>query len=153
MVPVRLSPEPRSAAEDLATEERNRLGLGDGPSNARARDDRSCGPADTGQGTLGARLRTAREARGLTQAQAAAELWVSRPLLIAMEKGSRGVQPDELITLAGLYGRPVSELLRPAAPPTAIGSGSGRPSHRLSPDGLQLLRQVRHNHARQAPSA
>jgi Zn-dependent peptidase ImmA (M78 family)/DNA-binding XRE family transcriptional regulator len=73
-------------------------------------------------GPLGTRLRAAREARGLTQAQAAAELGVSRPLLIDMEKGSREVQPGELITLAGLYGRPVSELLRPTAPPVAIGA-------------------------------
>ncbi len=73
-------------------------------------------------GTLGARLRAAREARGLTQAQAAAEVGVSRPLLIAMEKGSREVQPDELVTLAGLYRRPVSELLRPTPPPVAIGA-------------------------------
>jgi Zn-dependent peptidase ImmA (M78 family)/DNA-binding XRE family transcriptional regulator len=71
---------------------------------------------------LGARLRAAREARGITQAQAAAELQVSRPLLIDMEKGSREVQPQELIRLARLYGRPVSELLRPTGPPVAIGA-------------------------------
>jgi len=75
-----------------------------------------------GGGTLGARLRAAREARGLTQAQAAAELGVSRPLLIAMEKGSRDAAPDELIRLARLYGRQVSDLLRPTAPPVAIGA-------------------------------
>jgi Zn-dependent peptidase ImmA (M78 family)/DNA-binding XRE family transcriptional regulator len=75
-----------------------------------------------GSGTLGARLRAAREARGLTQAQAAAEVRVSRPLLIAMEKGVREVQPDELVRLAGLYGKPVSELQRPTAPPVAIGA-------------------------------
>jgi Zn-dependent peptidase ImmA (M78 family)/DNA-binding XRE family transcriptional regulator len=74
------------------------------------------------EGPLGARLRAAREARGLTQAQAAAELQVSRPLLIAMERGSRRIQPEELITLARLYGRPVSDLLRPTEPPVAIGA-------------------------------
>jgi Zn-dependent peptidase ImmA (M78 family)/DNA-binding XRE family transcriptional regulator len=78
--------------------------------------------SDTESGPLGARLRAAREARALTQAQAAAELQVSRPLLIAMEKGSREVQPEELIKLARLYGRPVSELLRPTEPPVAIGA-------------------------------
>lgn len=77
---------------------------------------------ETGGGPLGSRLRAAREARGLTQAQAAAELKVSRPLLIAMEKGSREVQPAELVSLARLYDRPVSELLRPTAPPVAIGA-------------------------------
>ncbi|MFG1706693.1 ImmA/IrrE family metallo-endopeptidase [Nonomuraea sp. M3C6] len=71
---------------------------------------------------LGARLRAAREARGLTQQQASAELGVSRPLLIAMEKGSREIRPEELARLARLYGRPVSELLRPSEPPTAVGT-------------------------------
>jgi Zn-dependent peptidase ImmA (M78 family)/DNA-binding XRE family transcriptional regulator len=78
--------------------------------------------SDNDGGPLGARLRAAREARGLTQAQAAAELQVSRPLLIAMEKGSRQVQPEELITLARFYGKPVSDLLRPTEPPVAIGA-------------------------------
>jgi Zn-dependent peptidase ImmA (M78 family)/DNA-binding XRE family transcriptional regulator len=77
---------------------------------------------DNDGGPLGARLRAAREARGLTQAQAAAELQVSRPLLIAMEKGSRQVQPGELIKLARFYGKPVSDLLRPTEPPVAIGA-------------------------------
>jgi Zn-dependent peptidase ImmA (M78 family)/DNA-binding XRE family transcriptional regulator len=77
---------------------------------------------DNDGGPLGARLRAAREARGLTQAQAAAELQVSRPLLIAMEKGSRQVQPEELIKLARFYGKPVSDLLRPTEPPVAIGA-------------------------------
>jgi len=80
------------------------------------------GTYNAGDGTLGARLRAAREARGLTQTQAAAELRVSRPLLIAMEKGSRDLQPQELVSLARLYDKPVSELLRPTAPPVAIGA-------------------------------
>jgi Zn-dependent peptidase ImmA (M78 family)/DNA-binding XRE family transcriptional regulator len=78
--------------------------------------------SDSDGGPLGARLRAAREARGFTQAQAAVELQVSRPLLIAMERGSRQVQPEELIKLARLYGRPVSDLLRPTEPPVAIGA-------------------------------
>ena len=45
-------------------------------------------------GPLALRLRAAREARGLTQAQAAAELGVSRPLLIAIEKGTRQANPQ-----------------------------------------------------------
>jgi len=76
---------------------------------------------DTGK-PLALRLRTARESRGLTQAQAAAELGVSRPLLIAIEKGTREVGPEELVRLAQIYGKPVSELLRPTAPPLAIGT-------------------------------
>ncbi len=73
-------------------------------------------------GTLALRLRAARESRGLTQAQASAELGVSRPLLIAIEKGTREVGSEELIRLAQIYGKPVSELLRPTPPPLAIGA-------------------------------
>ncbi|HEV2374317.1 MAG TPA: ImmA/IrrE family metallo-endopeptidase [Streptosporangiaceae bacterium] len=71
---------------------------------------------------LALRLRAARESRGLTQAQAAAELGVSRPLLIAIEKGTREVGSEELVRLAQIYSKPVSELLRPTAPPLAIGA-------------------------------
>jgi Zn-dependent peptidase ImmA (M78 family)/DNA-binding XRE family transcriptional regulator len=71
---------------------------------------------------LGSRLRAAREDSGLTQAQAAVELGVSRPLLIAMEKGTREPSPAELVRLAEIYGRPVSELQRPSPPPAVIGA-------------------------------
>jgi Zn-dependent peptidase ImmA (M78 family)/DNA-binding XRE family transcriptional regulator len=77
---------------------------------------------DAGATVLAARLRAARESRGLTQAQAALELGVSRPLLIAIEKGSREASPEEIVRLAGIYGRPVSELLRSGPPPVAIGT-------------------------------
>lgn len=80
--------------------------------------DDALGPS----GPLALRLRAAREARGLTQAQAAAELGVSRPLLIAIEKGTRQASPQELTRLAEIYRTTVSELLRPAPPPTAIGA-------------------------------
>ena len=57
--------------------------------------------ADLGQSdkgaTLASRLRAARESSGLTQAQAAIELGVSRPLLIAIEKGTRAATPEELV--------------------------------------------------------
>ena len=69
---------------------------------------------------LAARLRAARESRGLTQAQAASELGVSRPLLIAIEKGTRDPSSEEIVKLAEIYGRPVGELLRSAPPPVAI---------------------------------
>ncbi len=73
-------------------------------------------------GSAALRLRAAREARGLTQAQAAAELGVSRPLLIAIEKGTRKPSPQELVRLASLYQVSVSQLLRPQPPPVAIGA-------------------------------
>jgi Zn-dependent peptidase ImmA (M78 family)/DNA-binding XRE family transcriptional regulator len=71
---------------------------------------------------LAARLRAARESRGLTQAQAASELGVSRPLLIAIEKGTREASPEEIVRLAEIYGKPVTELLRATPPPVAIGA-------------------------------
>src|SRR6266446_6767151 len=77
---------------------------------------------DTGGKPLALQLRAARESSGLTQAQAAAELGVSRPLLISIEKGTREVKPEELVRLAEMYGKPLSELLRPTAPPLAIGT-------------------------------
>jgi len=77
---------------------------------------------DGGTTVLAMRLRAARESSGLTQAQAAAELGVSRPLLIAIEKGTREVSPEELVRLAEIYGKPVSELQRATPPPVAIGA-------------------------------
>lgn len=72
--------------------------------------------------SLSQRLRSAREGKGFTQAQAAAELGVSRPLLIAIEKGARDPTPEEIVKLAQIYDKPVSDLLRPTAPPVAIGA-------------------------------
>ncbi len=97
-----------------------------------------------GQGegmALALRLRAARESRGLTQAQAATELGVSRPLLIAIEKGIREVSPEVLVRLAGIYGKPVSELLRPAPPPLAIGARL-RAALAAAPDADQLSAAV-----------
>lgn len=60
---------------------------------------------------LGRRLAVARRNRNLSQEEAARHLGVSRPTLIAIEKGTRPVKPDELILLAQLYGRSVHELV------------------------------------------
>jgi transcriptional regulator with XRE-family HTH domain len=67
---------------------------------------------------LGSRLTSARKARGLTQQEAAEKLQISRPTFIALEKGDRKVTAKELVILAELYGRPISEFIRegPAAP-------------------------------------
>lgn len=65
---------------------------------------------------LGARLREARNARDWTQEQAAEALGVARTTMIAIEKGDRRVQPEELVELARLYGRKLSSLLRPGPP-------------------------------------
>lgn len=61
---------------------------------------------------LGRRLREARSARGMTQEEVAGHLDIARTTLTAIEKGDRGVRPEELSRLAALYGRKLSELLR-----------------------------------------
>ncbi len=65
---------------------------------------------------LGRRLQEARKARGLTQQDAAASLAVARTTITALEKGDRKTRPDELIQLASLYGRRVSDLVGPIEP-------------------------------------
>ena len=61
---------------------------------------------------VGARLRSAREAAGLTQTDVAAGLRVARTTLVAMEQGRRRVRTDEIQRLARLYGTSVNALLR-----------------------------------------
>jgi Zn-dependent peptidase ImmA (M78 family)/transcriptional regulator with XRE-family HTH domain len=60
---------------------------------------------------LGRRLATARRTRNLSQEEVADKLGVSRPTLVAIEKGTRATKPDELILFAQLYGRSVHELV------------------------------------------
>jgi Zn-dependent peptidase ImmA (M78 family)/DNA-binding XRE family transcriptional regulator len=60
---------------------------------------------------LGARLQEARKARGLTQLEVARLMKMARTTLVAIEKGERRLAPEELIHLADLYGRPVSEFV------------------------------------------
>ena len=67
---------------------------------------------------IGQRLAEARKARGITQEVAAGHVGMSRPTLIATEKGDRAARPAEVIKLAVLYGRPVSDFARIAAPVT-----------------------------------
>lgn len=61
---------------------------------------------------VGARLRVAREAAGLTQSGAAADLHVARTTLVAMEQGRRRARTDEIQHLARLYGTSVNAVLR-----------------------------------------
>lgn len=60
---------------------------------------------------LGERLKDARRARDLTQEAVAQKLGVLRTTLVAMEKGERRVTPGELIEMAKMFGRPVSEFV------------------------------------------
>lgn len=65
---------------------------------------------------IGDRLRKARQAAGVTQAQAASALSVSRPTLIAIEKGTRRAKPDEIESLVNCYGTSVNLLLAHEVP-------------------------------------
>ncbi len=60
---------------------------------------------------LGQRLKDARKACGLTQEAVAKELDILRTTLVAIEKGVRKITPGELVKLAKLYRRPVSEFV------------------------------------------
>ena len=60
---------------------------------------------------LGERLKDARKARGLTQEAVATKLGILRTTLVAIEKGDRRVTPGELIEMAKMFGRPISEFV------------------------------------------
>ena len=64
---------------------------------------------------LGARLRCAREAEQITQADAAARIRVARTTLVAIEQGRRRIQLAELQQLARLYQTSVNALRRAEA--------------------------------------
>ncbi len=67
-------------------------------------------PADVGE-----RLRLAREAAGISQANAAAAIEVARTTLIAIEQGQRRARMNELQQLAKLYATSVNAILRKEA--------------------------------------
>jgi Zn-dependent peptidase ImmA (M78 family)/DNA-binding XRE family transcriptional regulator len=69
---------------------------------------------------VGHRLAEFRKGRGVTQQDAAAHLDCSRPILIAIEKGTRAPKPEEIVKLAAFYGRSVHEVVRPGAPNVAL---------------------------------
>lgn len=60
---------------------------------------------------LGASLRAARRAAGLTQQAVATELGIARTTVVAIEKGNRAVRASDIVRFADLYRRPVSELV------------------------------------------
>ena len=66
------------------------------------------------------RLISARKSAGISQAVAAERLSISRPTFIAIEKGTRDVKPEELMTLAKLYNTSLNRLMRQNAPPTQV---------------------------------
>jgi len=66
---------------------------------------------------IGERLMLARRASGMTQQRAADALNVARTTITAIEGGARRPRPEELVRLAQLYRRSVSDLLRAAKSP------------------------------------
>jgi len=69
---------------------------------------------------IGERLAEYRKAAGLTQADAADHLGMSRPTFIAIEKGTREARPEELLSLAKLYKRSLHEIVRAGAQVIAL---------------------------------
>ena len=63
--------------------------------------------------TLGELLEQARKKCGMTQADAAKVIDVSRTTMVAIEKGERRIKSTELTQLARVYGRSVSDFVRP----------------------------------------
>jgi Zn-dependent peptidase ImmA (M78 family)/DNA-binding XRE family transcriptional regulator len=61
---------------------------------------------------LGERLRIAREAAKITQADAATSIQVARTTLVAIEQGNRRVRMNEVLQLARLYHTSANALLR-----------------------------------------
>jgi Zn-dependent peptidase ImmA (M78 family)/DNA-binding XRE family transcriptional regulator len=60
---------------------------------------------------LGNKLQESRRARALNQQVVAEQMNMARTTIVAIEKGERRVNPDELIKFAKIYGRDVSKFL------------------------------------------
>src|SRR5437588_1461460 len=60
---------------------------------------------------LAKRLADARRSRNLSQEEVARHLGLSRPTVVAIEKGTRPLKSSEVVALAELFGRSVHELL------------------------------------------
>ena len=61
---------------------------------------------------IGLRLRVAREAAGMTQAEAASGVGIARTTLVALEREQRRIRLHELRRLAALYGTSANALMR-----------------------------------------
>ena len=64
---------------------------------------------------IGSKLQEARTSRGLTQADIAPQLGVSRATVAQIETGRRSLKAEDLRRLAAFYGCSLSELLPPAS--------------------------------------
>ena len=99
---------------------------------------------------LGRRIQGARKARGLTQQEVADALSVARTTVTALEKGERRVRPDEIISMAGLFGRTVSDLVASREPisdfavqfRTAIGAVGSREAQEDMAQAVQEFQRL-----------
>ena len=115
------------------------------PDNALELHNRMVCMDDLGGAELGQRLRLARERAGLTQAQAAEQIEITRTALAAIEGGQRPVRMEELRRLAHSYGESVNVLTRPEAAQVDVlkrfrpAAGNERFALRQATEGLSNL--------------
>lgn len=104
---------------------------------------------------LGQRLQIERKARGLTQQQLANLLGVARTTIVAVEKGERTLQPEEIARLAEAWKVSINDLVRerPAIEPLAPQLRAAAPSVGLSESDVagvgetaEALRQLGENY-------
>ena len=92
---------------------------------------------------LGQQLKNARTTRGITQEQVAEMLGYARTTILAIEKGERRINENELIRFAEHYGRSVSEFVgahqntQPLVPQFRSGLPASRPGKGL--DEAQVI--------------
>ena len=104
---------------------------------------------------LGRRLQEARKARGLTQQDVSEFVGVARTTITALEKGERRIRPDELIQLAKLYGKPVSEFVSTREPVanfavqfrTAVAKAGSKDIQREMEQGVQEFQRLSDDYA------
>ena len=72
---------------------------------------------------IGERLKKAREALGLSQAEIAEKLRVDRTTITKKETGDRGTSPAELKQFAQIYNQPVTYFLEDSSSHTTFDAG------------------------------
>lgn len=87
---------------------------------------------------LGKRLQEARKKRGLTQEAAAQLMELARTTLVAIEKGERHIKAGELIKLSSVYGRQMSDFVRPRPQVESFQVQFRGPSHLTEEDGAKI---------------
>lgn len=89
---------------------------------------------------IGQRLAEARKARSIKQEDAAELIGVSRPTLIAIEKGERAAKAAEVIKLAAMYGQPVNHFVRTMEPLTDFQPHFRAAMEKVKPSDADQLR-------------